>query len=86
MQLIKTMKNLYIDAICWFICIVSSFIGLALIETNTGHFLVGPLMIANVISISILAIMYGCDIEYEEPVEFERGSVYEPIFTEESNV
>ena len=61
MQIVKTLRYFYVDAVCWVLCLVSSFISLALAETDAGRFLLIPLMIVNIISIIILSLIYCCE-------------------------
>ena len=65
MKFIKLLKYLYIDSICYFISMFSSFMSLALTETDSGKFLVAPLLLSATTS-SIILIFIHC-FEKEEP-------------------
>lgn len=79
MNCIEILRN-----VCWFLCVLSSFLSLALTTTHAGHFLITPLLIINVMTVSTLAMIYVCHSEGEEDVvHFERSSddhVYDPVY------
>jgi len=72
MRIIRALRNLYIDAVFWFLCLTSSFISLALAETNTGRFLMIPLMTVSAFTSSALALMHCCK-GIEDENEDDRG-------------
>jgi len=78
MNCIKVLRSFYVDAVCWFLCILSNFLALALRETHSGNFLVTPLMIVSTVSTVILAIIYGC--------EASSDVVYVPLYHDDDEV
>ncbi len=51
------LKNLYIVNLCYFFCAVSSIVGLALAETDSGRFMLKPLMMINLVTILFLTFV-----------------------------
>jgi hypothetical protein len=63
MKIIKNLRYFHIDAVFYFLGLVSTFMSLALTETHTGQFMIIPLITVSCVSISVLSLIHCCEGE-----------------------